>query len=66
MKMHLWGEDRDLYYRITQEGHQILYDPEIVVYHKHRMQLREVFLWCYSAKKRSIYMLKNISTICLQ
>ena len=53
------GEDRDLYYRITQEGHQILYDPEIVVYHKHRMQLREVFLWCYSAKKRSIYMLKK-------
>jgi len=45
------GEDLDLYHRITQQGHQILYDPEIVVYHKHRMQLRDVFLWCYSAKK---------------
>lgn len=53
------GEDIDLYYRITQEGHQILYDPEIVVYHKHRMQLRDIFLWCYSSKRKSIYMLKK-------
>lgn len=53
------GEDMDLYYRATHQGYQILYDPEIVVYHKHRMKLRDIFLWCYSVKKRSIYMLKK-------
>lgn len=53
------GEDMDLYHRITQRGYQVLYDPEIVTYHKHRLHLLDIFLWCYSAKKKSIYMLKK-------
>lgn len=53
------AEDLDLYHRITQEGYQILYDPKIVVYHKHRTQLRGIFFWCYSVRRKSIYSLKK-------
>jgi glycosyltransferase involved in cell wall biosynthesis len=53
------GEDLDLYRRVIQQGHQVLYNPDIFVHHKHRMRLLDIFLWCYSAKMKSIYMLKK-------
>jgi len=53
------GEDLDLYRRITQQGYQVLYDPGVIVHHKHRMKLQDIFLWCYSARRRSIYLLKK-------
>jgi GT2 family glycosyltransferase len=53
------GEDVDLYRRVTQQGYHVLYDPGIIVYHKHRMRLRDIFFWCYSSEKKFIYILKK-------
>lgn len=37
-----WG-DADLSYRIVGQGYKIVYEPEAVVYHKHRSSLKDLF-----------------------
>jgi len=37
-------EDADLSYRIAQRGYKIVYEPEAIVFHKHRSSLKGLFL----------------------
>lgn len=56
------GEDMDLYRRIKHNGLSAVYDPEIFVYHKHRIDLRDIFLWCYSVGTKSSHIRKKYGT----
>ena len=55
----LVGEDIDLYRRLKENNNSLLFNPNVIVYHKHRAKLLQVFLWCYNTKKKSLYAVKK-------
>ena len=43
------GEEIDMYYRILKKGFKIIYEPNAIVYHRHRQTVSEILKASYTA-----------------